>query len=180
MSAPPLILTLALDAKSFALFDRLRRLHFPPERNFIPAHLTLFHHLPGDEAEAIRATLLERCRSQETLRLTASGLRFLGRGVAYALTSPDLIALRADLAKLWADWLKAQDRQRLQPHVTIQNKVGADRARALFEALQAEFSPFTIRGEGLLLWHYLGGPWEAVETFPFRGGSGETAHPPSD
>ena len=48
-STDPLILTLALDDLSFARFDALRREHFPPTLNRIPAHVTLFHHLPGEE-----------------------------------------------------------------------------------------------------------------------------------
>ena len=50
MPAPapaPLILTLALDADSQAHFDALRKQHFPPAINYLAAHLTLFHHLPG-------------------------------------------------------------------------------------------------------------------------------------
>src|ERR1700712_5017184 len=43
----PLILTLALHGEDQARFDRLRIAHFPPERNLIPAHITMFHHLPG-------------------------------------------------------------------------------------------------------------------------------------
>jgi len=39
----------------FAWLDRLRRAHFPPERNLLPAHLTLFHALPPSaEAELKR------------------------------------------------------------------------------------------------------------------------------
>jgi len=52
-----LILTLALDGEAFALFDRLRREHFPPERNVVPAHVTLFHALPGEERAAIASVL---------------------------------------------------------------------------------------------------------------------------
>jgi hypothetical protein len=39
------ILTAELDPASFAWLDWLRREHFPPERNLLPAHLTLFHRL---------------------------------------------------------------------------------------------------------------------------------------
>jgi hypothetical protein len=49
----PLILTLKMDRESFSRFEGLRQAHFPPHRNFIPAHLTLFHHLPGDDPGAI-------------------------------------------------------------------------------------------------------------------------------
>ena len=54
---PPLILTLVLDAASQAFFDRLRRQHFPPERNVLDAHLTLFHALDGEQEQAILADI---------------------------------------------------------------------------------------------------------------------------
>jgi uncharacterized protein DUF29 len=34
---------------------------FPPERNLIPAHLTLFHHLPGAELTQVLADLRTAC-----------------------------------------------------------------------------------------------------------------------
>ncbi|WP_204248378.1 hypothetical protein [Hymenobacter sp. PAMC 26628] len=46
-SPAPLILTLALDTDSQAYFDELRRQHFPAKINYLAAHVTLFHHLPG-------------------------------------------------------------------------------------------------------------------------------------
>lgn len=53
---PPLILALKLEQPAFERLDALRRAYFPPERNVIPAHLTLFHALPGDQEAAIRET----------------------------------------------------------------------------------------------------------------------------
>ena len=163
----PLILTLGLHTDDQARFERLRRLHFPPERNLIPAHVTLFHHLPGAEVEAVQATLAERCAAQTAFDVTVTGLRFLGRGVAYELQSPDLVALRRGLAGQWQDWLTLQDRQGYRPHITIQNKATGEAARALRDAMQAGFAPFTVRAEALLLWRYLGGPWQAVGQHPF-------------
>lgn len=58
----PLVLTLKLDQTTFDLFNELRQQHFPPERNFLPAHVTLFHALPGEHELNIRQTL-------QTLRL---------------------------------------------------------------------------------------------------------------
>lgn len=40
------ILTLHLDPTAQSRFEALRQRHYPPERNQIPAHLTLFHTLP--------------------------------------------------------------------------------------------------------------------------------------
>lgn len=168
MTDAPLILTLALHADDQARFERLRRLHFPPDRNLIPAHVTLFHHLPGQEVEAARDAIEARCAAPP-FPVAVSGLRFLGRGVAYALEAPALAALRADLAREWAGWLTLQDRQGWRPHVTIQNKAPPEAARALHANLQAAFTPFTVRAEGLDLWRYLGGPWKHMGRHPLRG-----------
>lgn len=164
----PLILTLALDGGAQERFDRLRRAHFPPARNLVPAHLTLFHHLPAERERAIVADIEETCGLRGPLTLTATGPVLLGRGVAYALDAPELVALRGRLAEGWWPWLGAQDRGRFRPHVTVQNKVPGERARALHARLRETFSPFEVAGEGLLLWRYLGGPWRLVGAYPFR------------
>jgi 2'-5' RNA ligase len=156
-----------MDDRSQERFDRLRELHFPKERNYLNAHLTLFHKLPGEHQAAISADLQDLCQQQVPLTLKATGLRFLGRGVAYELSSPGLLALRRDLAKRWHPWLGAQDRQGFKPHVTVQNKVSPEMARALHGQLQATFAPFEVEGLGLSLWRYLDGPWELVRTYPF-------------
>ena len=170
ISAEPLILTLKMDAASQEHFDRLREAHFPPERNYLQAHLTLFHALPGEHAPSIASDLQEVCRSREPITLEAAGLRFLGKGVAYELRSPDFEALRKELSGRWAHWLGRQDSHRIKPHVTVQNKVSPERARALHDELQASFVPFQVAGEGLSLWRYLGGPWEPAGSFPFAEG----------
>jgi len=163
----PLILTLAFDGRSFAFFDAQRRRYFPPERNLIPAHLTLFHKLPAEHETAIATTLAAAAAQQSPMRLDVTGLRSLGRGVAYVLSSPALARFRYGLAKEWALWLTLQDRQKHQPHVTVQNKVDPGEARALLAELAAAFEPFTVTGIGLDLWRYRGGPWEKAQSFPF-------------
>ena len=163
----PLILTLAIDEPSFAFFDEKRRDHFPPERNFIPAHLTLFHHLPGEYITEIREVLGQRSSLQRRFQLEVTNLRSLGRGVAYTLQSDELTELRSGLAQQWAPWLTPQDRQKHQPHVTVQNNVDPQRARALLLDLSAAFVPFQATGIGLDLWWYRGGPWEKVQRFSF-------------
>jgi 2'-5' RNA ligase len=165
--AQPLILTLKMDDRSQELFDRLRERHFPRERNYLSAHLTLFHKLPGEHQARISADLQELCLHQTSFTLDATGLRFLGRGVAYELVSQKLMTLRRGLAERWRPWLGAQDRQGFKPHVTVQNKVSPERARALHGRLQATFSPFEVEGLGLSLWRYLDGPWEPASTYLF-------------
>lgn len=163
----PLILTLALDEGAFAWFDELRRTWFPPGRNLVPAHLTLFHHLPA-KAEATVADALQRaCAAAPPMRLEVRGPWSLGAGVAYRLASPALSDFRARLAAAFDPWLTAQDRAPFRPHVTVQNKAAPMEARALLVRLQAEFEPFEVWGEGVRVWRYLGGPWAPVALVPF-------------
>jgi hypothetical protein len=102
-----------------------------------------------------------------TFPLRVTGLRNLGRGVAYLLHSPELDALRGALARSWQPWLTPQDRSRHSPHVTVQNKVLPAQARELLAHLQAGFVPYDVTARGLALWRYLGGPWEPVAELPF-------------
>ncbi len=99
--------------------------------------------------------------------MAVTGVRFLGRGVAYDLSSPEIDRLRGSLARSWASWLTAQDRQRHSPHVTVQNKVAPEVARALHSRLSAAFEPGSATARGLGLWRYLGGPWEPLEDLAF-------------
>lgn len=163
----PLILTLKLDQPAFNELDRLRQQHFPPARNIVPAHITLFHALPGDQLPAIWQTLVDTCATTPVLALTFPTLRFLGGGVAVEVECPALVQLRRQLATTWSTWLSAQDRQPYRPHLTIQNKVSSVEARQLYNQLSPTWTPLDARGSGLLLWRYLGGPWELLDTFSF-------------
>lgn len=162
------ILTLGFDAGGFQRFDGMRRAHFPAKRNLIPAHLTLFHKLPGERLEAFASDLEEVTRDTPPFEARITGLRFLGYGSAYVVEAPRLIELRAELARRWIAELGAQDTQRFTPHVTIQNKVAAPVARAMFERLNDEFEPFTATAQSLLLWRYLNGPWAQERRYDFR------------
>lgn len=164
----PLILTLKIDAASFAFFDDLRRKYFPPERNFLAAHVTLFHHLPGAEIERIEADLQMICDQTDVFPLAFTKWRFLGKGSAMTIESAELLRLRARLAHVWNEELTRQDSQKFQPHITVQNKVAPDEARALFENLAADWQPRNGVGEGLTLWHYVAPKWKLAREFSFR------------
>ena len=170
MRPEPLIVTLLLEEAAQQRFDRLREQHFPPERNFLAAHVTLFHALPGEQLDAVRADLAEAA-GRPAFDVAVTGVRFLGRGVAYSLASSEVAALRAGLVSYWEPWLTPQDRQKHAPHVTVQNKVQPAVARALHERLLAEFVPYDVGARGLGLWRYLGGPWEPLGEFAFGRGA---------
>jgi 2'-5' RNA ligase len=163
----PLILTLALDDAAHTYFNALRRQHFPPKINYLAAHLTLFHHLPGLARKEVCEQLQGFTRTRRPLPLQVTGLRSLGRGVAFTLENDELRALHRQLQQTFVDHLTPQDQQKLQPHVTIQNKVEPPVARQLLAELQADFAPFGAVGTGLHLWAYRNGPWESVAQFAF-------------
>lgn len=165
--AAPLILSLAFEPAAFEHFDTLRRTHFPQRLNHIPAHLTLFHHLPGDRLDVVMDALEAEAKNQPRFSVEVVGLRKLGRGVAYGLHAPPLDALRGRLAARFAEHLTPQDRQGFRAHVTVQNKVDPKDAAVLHDQLAADFTPWSFRAEGLLLWRYLGGPWERLAFLPF-------------
>jgi 2'-5' RNA ligase len=125
--------------------------------------VSLFHALPGEQLPAVRADLDAACR-RPPFDVEVTGVRSLGRGAALTLSSPPLLALRAELAGRWAGWLTRQDRQRFAGHVTVQNKVDPARARTLVEQLSSAFTPWRLTATGVHVWRYLGGPWEHVGT----------------
>lgn len=166
----PLILSLALEAAAQHELDRLRRAHFPVERNVLAAHVTAFHALPAERLDEVVADL-RTSAPVEPVHATVTGVRFLGRGVAFDLTAPRAERVRAGLADRWRPWLTAQDRQRWRPHVTVQNKVAPEVARALHARLGASFVPYDTTGVGWELFRYRGGPWEHLLSVPFHGPS---------
>jgi hypothetical protein len=163
----PLILTLALDRAAQERFDALRRAHFPPERNVLAAHVTAFHALPAARFDEVVADV--RASAPRTpVPVAVTGVRSLGRGVAFDLSAPAAEQVRAGLAARWGPWLTPQDAQRWRPHVTVQNKVAPVVARALHAELAAAFVVQDVAARGWELFRYRGGPWEHVLSVPFE------------
>lgn len=163
MTDPVYILTAQLDAESFAWLDGLRRAHFPPERNVLSAHLTMFHRLSPVQIERLQAVPLP----SEPIPLQFEGVMFLGFGNAIRATSPGLEQLRADVKAVIGAGLSRQDDQRWTPHVTVQNKTTAATARALYGELSQDFQTRTGSIRGLNVFEYLGGPWKPTQSLPF-------------
>ena len=133
----------------------------PRERNYLKAHLTLFHKLPGEMLPDIQSTV-KTFNKQFPITAKAGFVYSLGGGVAIAVEAPELLHVRQTLAKIWIDWLTPQDRQGFKPHVTIQNKVTAEKAHSLLAMMKTTFAPFDFEMTGLDLWHYADGPWDAI------------------
>ena len=164
----PIIVTALMGAADFAWADGLRRAHFPPERNWLGAHINLFHHLPPSALEEV-AGRLKRLGAGPRPAARLTDVMLLGRGVAYRVESPELLAMRAELADAFAGMLTPQDQAKPRLHITIQNKVTPDAAKALADKLRADFRPRPLVIAGLAAWHYRGGPWEMAMKAMFRG-----------
>lgn len=163
----PIIVSAMFGEADFAWLDGLRRAHFPPERNHLPAHLTLFHHLPPSVLDELRRRIGDETRGVEAPRARLSGVMSLGRGVALRVESEVLGAIRARLADAFHPLLTPQDRAPWRGHVTIQNKVTPEEAATLRAAMNIDFRPKPVAISGLALWWYRGGPWEQIARYPF-------------
>lgn len=165
----PFIVTAELPGDIFAWADGLRRAHFPPERNWLQAHVTLFHAFAPSLREELRGLLGKIAAEFAPPVARIEGLMDLGKGTAIALRSPATLAIRESIAEHFHGALTAQDAHPPRLHITIQNKVTPQAAKALQCAL-AEAIPrreFAITGLGLHL--YLGPHWEGQGVWPFRG-----------
>ena len=164
----PIVVTALFGPADHAYLDGLRRMHFPPERNLLAAHLTMFHHLPPSLLAELRRRLGDETRQVPAPPARLAGPISLGGGVAFRVESTGLAAIRARLADAFAPMLTPQDAAGWRPHVTIQNKVAAAVARDTQHALALGFVPRPLAIAGLGAWYYRGGPWEPIGRWPFR------------
>ena len=148
--------------------QQLRRAHYPATLNRVPAHLTLFRHLPPSLERELSARLAAASAAPPPAALVA-GILDLGEGTALKVESEALEVIRADLADAFHGLLTPQDMAPWRPHVTIQNKVEPKAAKQLQQQLRAAFDPRPLAIRALASWRYRGGPWEALRTHPFRG-----------
>lgn len=147
----------------------LRKAHFPPERNHLHAHVTLFHALAPSLFEELQTVLPGFAREYAPPQARITGLMDLGKGTAIALQSPALLAIRESIADHFQGALTMQDQHKPRLHTTIQNKVTKEAARALQAELAPQICERSFAFPALELHIYRGGPWEFVQRWPFRG-----------
>ncbi len=147
--------------------DQLRQQHYPPERNRLRAHVTLFHALPPSvEAEVVQ--VLAGLAAKPSPHAEICGVMKLENGTAFAVNSPEMVDLHADIAERMHGLLSRQDAQPLRLHITIQNKVETRLARALQGELAANFRPRLFRFQGFGLYAWEEGLWRPLRTIVFR------------
>jgi 2'-5' RNA ligase len=166
----PVIVAADLGAADLAWLDRLRRAHYPVERNVLPAHLTLFHHLPPSLLAELDSRLRTGMRGTPSPAATIGEPQLFGWGVALRVRSAGLEAMREELADAFAGSLIPQDAAPWRPHVTIQNKVDPQEARRLHAALSTALArPRPLGVTGIASYFYRGGPWELIRHYRFGG-----------
>ena len=163
-----MILTFGFDPDSFARLAPLRERHFPPARNFIPVHVTLFQQLPTHEQPRILGDLATEAKTA-SLPFAATGILDFAGGAAIDLECPEGVVLQQRLRRSWRDILSDSDDRKRKLHVTIQNKTDRDSAKRTQAALRAGFTPWRGFLDRLILWHYRGGPWERIATIALKG-----------
>jgi 2'-5' RNA ligase len=161
-----LLVTLLLEDEAQQRFEAERAELFPRGRTAVGAHVTLFHALPSYLREDVEAEL-GRLAIMPPFPVGIAGVFPLGRGVAYRLTTPEGQLLHRRLQERWRSHLTRQDAQPFRPHVTVQNKVEPEVAKATLDHLRTTFQPETTQAVGLELWRYDGGPWTPLRRWGF-------------
>lgn len=167
MSGGAIIVTATFGDGDNGWLQELRRAHYPPERNRVPAHLTLFRQLPPS-IESELATRLARFAASPPPVASVAGVMDLGEGTALRVESDELMRIREELTEIFHGLLTPQDQAAWRPHVTIQNKVARREARALQKQLRATLKPRPLAIRAFAAWRYRDGSWEPIRTWPFR------------
>lgn len=168
MEPSPIIVTAKMGKAEQAWANKLRAAHFPAERNFLDAHITLFYHLPPSMLPEIRARIAAICAENPPPAAHVTDIINLGRGTAFRIDSPALMAMRDAMAQQFTGMLTPQDQARPRLHITVQNKVDPAAGRALQQQLSETFEPRAFALTGLSAYYYRGGPWEAIQSWSFR------------
>ena len=169
MGSGPLIVTALFAPGDDGWLQQLRREHYPPALNRVPAHLTLFRQLPPSAAAELSHRLAEAAAAPPP-QARIAGIIDLGEGTALRVDSAELEEIRDLLAEALHGLLTPQDQASWRPHVTIQNKVEPREARRLQQRLRAGFEPRPLAIRALATWRYRAdGTWEPYKTHAFRG-----------
>ncbi len=164
----PLLITAELPPEILSWADGLRRQHYPPERNRLRAHVTLFHALPPSAEGEIRRLLADLAKSPAP-QARISGIMNLGQGTAFDVDSSAMVELHRQIADRLHGVLTQQDDKKLRLHITVQNKVKTSAARELQAELKATLERRTFRFRGFGLYGWEEGLWRPIGDYPFRG-----------
>jgi hypothetical protein len=174
MPTQPFILTLRLDKVTEHLLTQLRTKYFPKHRNFLAAHITLFHALPASRQPDYAKILTDLTSRTAPFTIGIKNPFPLGqKGVGLNVSSFKLRNLHDEILRAFREEgveLTEQDQAKIKAHVTVQNKVGEEEARRTLEAVKREWNERGARAEGIVVWRYeVGGEWTWLKEYEFKG-----------
>ena len=108
-----------------ATVDGLRKQYYPQRLNKVPAHVCLFHALPGSQLAKVQADLQELVRNTSPflIEIRKTPRQFAnGHGIALEVDAPEATQICKTLSGKWRDFLSKQDlRFGAGAHYTIAN-----------------------------------------------------------
>jgi hypothetical protein len=155
---PPLIVTALFGPGDDGWLQHLRRTHYPAERNRVPAHLTLFRHLPPSLESELSGRLASATAAPPP-QAEIVGIMDLGEGTAFRVESEALAGIREALADAFHGLQMPQDQTPWRPHVTVRTRWRLAEARRLQRQLGADFEPRPLVIARARLVALSGGPW---------------------
>jgi hypothetical protein len=158
--AGPLILTLTLDKASHQFLTGLRSKYFPPHRNFLSAHVTLFHAISPQRIQELDGYLNDICKEQKGWEVFIGEPKKMGKGGVMVSVrerpSGTIEAIREELVSNLKrntqrdqEKLTDQDQRRMgKPHVTVLNKAESEeQVTKCLQEVEEEFEKLKQPGQ---------------------------------
>jgi 2'-5' RNA ligase len=166
------VLTLKTSKEMSEQMQRLRRKWFPEGRNKVPAHITLFHALPGSRIIQVSKYLETLSRQTSCFVINSGDVLKRRNGVAIGLGQgeEEIKKVFGEVRDQFLECLSMQDRS-LKAHWTVMNK--EEDGKRVDEAYQDVESAGVVKGiaSGLILWRYeKNGTWSFEREFEFLTG----------
>ncbi len=167
----PLLVTAELPPDILGWADGLRRTHYPPERNRLRAHVTLFHALPPSAEGEVRRLLADLAKGAAAGGADQRDLMDLGTGTALDVRSDGMVALYEELSRARSTGLiTLQDDRKLRLHITVQNKVDRPaRRRRSRPNCARRWSRAASASTASASMHGTTGCGSLIAEYPFRG-----------
>ncbi|SMR48784.1 unnamed protein product [Zymoseptoria tritici ST99CH_1A5] len=171
------VLTLQTDRAHHDRMTALREKFFPPERNTVRAHLTLFNALPESKLDSSVVPLLKEVAAEMgPFKIRVKRPYKMAGGFLVNLSPkdgpPPMNKLVDRLRNTWKEegFLSDQDAAKRSVHYTLMNKV-TDKQKV--DEAYAEFTSTWNGDEGIVdgleLWKYAKGRWYWAQRFDFTG-----------
>ena len=162
------IVALRTDSKHHTALNNLRKCYFPQSLNKVPAHVCLFHALPGSQLPRIRGDIGDVVRKS-----TPSFIRTLPprsfaneHGVALPVDAPIALKIFEVLKSKWRLFLSKQDHS-FRAHYTVANQLDEAACLRVLEEVQKTFTRSEGQVIGLTMARYEKGFWKNPELFMF-------------